>query len=267
MLKKVLYDVYSIYSQEGAEGDIEPAELIDALSKADELEGKGRGSIKVFSLGDRKIACRRYIHGGLLRGITRDYFFSGKRAIKEFEIIVYLKNAGFPVVEPYCAIVEKRGIKKIPYILTVFEKDATSLLDFFSKHEGRSRFKNIKRFACYMYDLEKLGVYHPDLHLNNVLITKDDKMKFLDFDKAKKRFITSKDMERMFWRLNRYVEKMAKKGYTGVINTSEKILFLRIFKRFSGHNLLPVMQKRMKYQGLLDKTGWLLDSLLYKGNR
>lgn len=267
MLKKVLYDVYSIYSQEGAEVAVEPAKLIDALVNADELEDKGRGSIKVFSLGNRKIACRRYIHGGLLRGVTKDYFFSGKRAIKEFEIIIYLKNAGFPVVEPYCAIVEKRGIKKIPYILTVFEEDATSLLDFFSKHKGRSRIKNIKRFACYMHDLERLGVYHPDLHLNNVLITKDNQMKFLDFDKASKGFITSKDTERMFWRLNRHIEKMAKKGYTDIINTHEKMLFLRIFKRISGHDLLPVMQKRMRYKGLLDKAGWLLDSLLYKGKR
>jgi len=264
MLKKIMYDAYSIYSIEGAEGDIEPAKLLDALMNADILEGKGRGSIKVFSLGDRRIACRRFIHGGLLRGLTKDHFFSGERAIRELKIILYLKNAGFPVVEPYCAIVERRGIKKIPYILTLFEEGATNLLDFFSRVEGRSKIVNIKRFAGYMYDLERLGVYHPDLHLNNVLITKDNQMKFLDFDKASVGIVTLRDMERMFWRLNRHVEKMAKKGYSGIIGTREKTLFLRSYERLSGHDMLQVMQKHVKYQGLLDKTGWFLDSLLYR---
>ena len=89
-------------------------------------------------------------------------------------------------------------------------------------------------------------------------------MKFLDFDKASVGIVTLRDMERMFWRLNRHVEKMAKKGYNGIIGTREKTLFLRSYERLSGHDMLQVMQKHVKYQGLLDKTGWFLDSLLYR---
>ncbi|MCX5816935.1 MAG: hypothetical protein NTX75_11960 [Proteobacteria bacterium] len=259
-MKKDTYGKFHLYLQDGA---VEPSVLIDAFLKADVLEGKGRDSIKVLTVGGKRIACRKYIHGGLLRGFTKDYFFSGKRAIKELEIIYYLKKVGFPVVEPYCAIIETCGAMKIPYLLTVFEEDAISLLDFFSKAEPGTRSKIIKTLAGHMYDLERVGAYHPDLHLNNVLITHNNDMKFLDFDKARIGPITKKDMVRMFWRLNRYVEKMAKSGY-GNVSVKEKILFLKSYKRLSGYDVLPLMKKRLKTMRFFDKTGWFLDSFLYR---
>lgn len=261
-MKKDTYGKFHLYLQDGA---VEPSVLIGAFLKADVLEGKGRGSIKVLTVDGKRIVCRKYIHGGLLRGFTKDYFFSGKRAIKELEIIFYLKKAGFPVVEPYGAIIETHGAMKIPYLLTVFEEDAISLLDFFSKAEPVTRSKIIKTLAGHMYDLERFGVYHPDLHLNNILIAliaHNNDMKFLDFDKARIGSITKKDMVRMFWRLNRYVEKMARKGYAG-ISIKEKILFLRSYEELSGHDMLSEMEKHMKSRGWLDKTGWSLDSIFY----
>ncbi|MCX5808560.1 MAG: hypothetical protein NTX36_04190 [Proteobacteria bacterium] len=258
-MRKDTYGKFHLYLQDGA---VEPSVLIDAFLKAAVLEGKGRDSIKVLTVDGKRIACRKYIHGGLLRGFTKDYFFSGKRAIEELEIIHYLKKVGFPVVEPYCAIIETYGAMKIPYLLTVFEEDAISLLDFFSKTEPGTRLKIIKKLASHMYDLERVGVYHPDLHLNNILIAHNNDMKFLDFDKACIGPITKKDMVRMFWRLNRYVEKMARKGYV-TVSIKEKILFLRSYEELSGHDILSGMEKHMKSQGWLDKTGWLLDSIFY----
>jgi tRNA A-37 threonylcarbamoyl transferase component Bud32 len=261
-LKKTVYGKYCLYSPDRP---IDPSALVDAFLKADILEGRGRGSIKILTIDGKIIACRKYLHGGLFRGITKDYFFSAKRAVKELEIIDYLKNAGFPVVEPYGVIVEANAVMKNPYLLTVFEKDAINLLDFFSKAEPGMRQKTIKELAVHMYDLERLGVYHPDLHLNNILITKNNGMKFLDFDKAYRKSITKEDMERMFWRLNRHAEKMAKKGYVNV-HAKEKILFLRSYERLSGYDMLPGMEKHMKFQGQFDRIGWFLDSFLYKSN-
>ncbi len=261
LLETVKHGKFYIYLPAGSV--IKPAELIEAFLNADVLEGRGRGSIKIISINDRKIACRKYLHGGLLRGITKDCFFSEKRAIKELEIIMFLKNAGFPVVEPLCVIVETLGIRKIPYLLTVFEEDTASLLDFLSNTERRTRYRAIEKFAFYIYELEKLGIYLPDLHLNNVLITKGKSMKFLDFDKAFRKSIAANDMERMFWRLNRYVDKMSGKGYKN-IGIYEKILFLRTYKRFSGLDMLPFMEKQVKTKSFIGKIGWLLDSLLYR---
>ncbi len=259
-MKKDTHGKYRFYFQDGV---AEPSVLIGAFLKADVLEGKGRDSIKVLTVDGKSIACRKYIHGGLLRGLTKDYFFSGQRAIKELAIIHYLKNAGFPVLKPYCAMIETCGAMKIPYLLTLFEEDAMSLLDFFSKAESGTRSKIIKAIAGYMYDLERLGVYHPDLHLNNILITHNNEMRFLDFDKACIKPITKKDMERMFWRLNRYAEKMARKGYPPV-SIKEKILFLRSYEKLSGYDILPLMRKRLKSMRFFDKIGWLLDSFLYR---
>ena len=245
---------------------IEPQALINAFLNADVMEGKGRGAIKILSIGDKSIVCRKYLHGGLFRGITKDYFFSGKRAIKELEIIEYLKNAGFPVIEPFCAMVEMHAVTKYPYLFTVLEKDALSLLNYFSKASGKLRLKKIRELAGYMHDLEKLGIYHPDLHLDNILITKEDSMKFLDFDRACRKSITKEDMENMFRRLNRYTDKMERKGLTDV-SVKEKMFFLRCYERVSGYDMLTRMQKHIKLKRLFEKTGWFLDSLLYGSSK
>lgn len=262
-LKNITYESFTLYL---TNGPLDPPALIDAFLKADVLAGKGRGFIKILTIGDRNIVCRKYLHGGLLRGITKDFFFSAKRAIKELEIIEYLNKAGFPVVEPYCAIVEATALMKKPYLLTVFEENAMDLLDYFSKTETKMRRKAIKELAEHMHELEGLGVYHPDLHLNNILMTSKNGMKFLDFDKAYRKSITKKDMEHMFWRLNRYAEKMAKKGYFNP-SVKDKILFLRSYAKISGYDMLPGMEKRMKFQRWLDKTGWFLESFLYGSSK
>ena len=262
-LKKHIHGSFCIYS---FGDDIDASILVDAFAHGETIEGKGRGYIRILHIGGKKIACRRYVHGGLLRGMTRGWFFSGKRAIKELEVITFLKNAGFPVVEPFCAVIETQGIRKIPYILTVYEENAVDMLDYLSNARTKTTTTIIIKFAAFMYELEKLGVYHPDLHLSNVLITEDNEMKFLDFDKASVGRLTVKDVEHMFLRLNRHIEKMAKKGYKG-ISLKEKILFLKSYERLSRQDILHVIKKRIKVRRFFDKIGWLLDSLFYGGRK
>jgi 3-deoxy-D-manno-octulosonic acid kinase len=262
-LKKTTYKHYKIFTLEDTAILItDPSILIDRCLGASALENKGRGGIKLLDIDSTHIACRKYIHGGLFRFITRDIFFSSKRAVEELETLLYLKEKGFPVVEPYGLIVKDGFVLKSLYILTVFEENAADLSETLKISTRKQRFRIIKILAKLMWNMETFGIYHSDLHLNNVLVTAEGTIKFLDFDRAYKKTITKKDMERMFWRLNRYVEKIKGKGKLKV-DIKEKMLFLRIYRKFSGFDMAEVMKKKVNQKGLLSKAGWFFESLIY----
>jgi len=266
-LKKTTYNRHTIYSIEDAALSIaDPSALIDRLRNAPPLENKGRGGITLLEINGRHIACRKYIHGGLLRAITGDIFFSAKRATEELKVLGYLKERGFPVVQPYGLIVKKNFVTKSLHILTVFEENSVDLSEVLSASTGKQRFRTIKKLAQIMWHMETLGVYHPDLHLNNVLVTAEGTLKFLDFDRACRKSITKKDMEQMFWRLNKYVEKMERQSKLK-ITLKEKLLFLRTYRKFSGFDMAGTMKNKVNQKGFLSKIGWFLESLLYGNKR
>ena len=264
--EKTTFNRYTIYTLEGPALSITGfSTLIDRFCSAPPLEKKGRGGVKLLDINGRYIACRKYIHGGLLRVITKDIFFSIKRATEELKILLYLKEKEFPVVQPYGLIIKDNFVTKSLYILTVFEENSTDLSEVFCTSTRKQRFRIIKIFAQLMRHMETLGIYHPDLHLNNVLVTAEGTMKFLDFDRAHRKSITKKDMQRMFWRLNRYAEKMEKQGKLKV-SIKERMLFLRIYRRLSGFDMAEAMKNKVNQKGFLSRVGWFFESLFY-GNQ
>lgn len=238
--------------------------LVQELFKIHIIENKGRGGIRIVNVNNKQLICRQYIHGGLFRIITRDLFFTGKRGIHEVEILSYLKERGFPVVAPFCLLTENRNVFKRLYLFTFYEKNTVEFLEYLRSSGKKKRMRMIKRFAQLLWSLETLGIYHPDLHLNNILVAEEKDMIFLDFDKARKKTVTKKDMEGMFWRLNRFVEKMEEKGYIK-FDIKEKILFLRTYKKISGYDIITVMEKQIATKRQTYKIGWFIESFLYGG--
>ena len=115
------------------------------------------------------------------------------------------------------------------------------------------------------WHLERLGIFHPDLHLRNVLVKKNGRLIFLDFDKASKRTISKKNVETMIWRLNRFAEKWEIKGYFR-ISILERLLFIRTYSKLSGYNLEEEMAKKLVTKKLLSRAGWFAESILYGKN-
>jgi hypothetical protein len=263
-LKKLRWEDYDICFPEEVEPPVDLSALIGSLANARNLENKGRGGIRIVNLAGKPVACRKYIHGGLFRGITGDIFFSGKRAIDEFQIMLYLQEKGFPIVSPCCVITKNYLLTKNPYILTYYEENSVDLLEFLSKASRKERYRVIKIFAELMWRMEGLGVYHPDLHLNNVLVQSGTRaLLLLDFDRARRKSISEEDMERMFWRLNRYADKMEREG-RGKMESKEKLLFLRAYGRFSGSDMTGRMAAKAVRKSLLSKLGWSFEGLFYR---
>ena len=245
----------------------DPHTLVDGLiNTASSVTGKGRGGIRVFATAGLRFVCRQYLHGGFIRGLTGALFVTGRRAEAEMEAMRHLERYGFPVVRPAGIMVEKRGIIRRLYLLTVFEEETVDLIQYLDDSTRKNRYRAIKRLAHLVWDLQRFGIYHPDFHLRNILVRKDGSLRALDFDKARLTTITIGDMKRMFWRLARYAAKMERQGYSA-ITEAEMVLFLRTFGKISGQDLLTEMRNRVTTKRLMAKAGWLVDSLLYGGRK
>ena len=260
---KAVHGPFSVYFAGEA---IDPALLTRQLGDARTIEGKGRGGIKVLEAGPLSLVCRKYTHGGLFRALTGDTFFSGRRALKELEITSYLRKKGFPVIEPFAVIIEERFPRKSLYFLTCFEEGSTDLLQFLAHCGQMARYRRIRRLAAHMQRLEVLGIYHPDLHLNNVLITKKGEMKFLDFDKSRKGTVSRKQAINMIFRLNRYAEKMEKSGII-TFTMKERMLFLRTYAKLAGYDITSAIAKKASAKKFTSRLGWFLEALLYSNKR
>jgi tRNA A-37 threonylcarbamoyl transferase component Bud32 len=175
-----------------------------------------------------------------------------------------LKQSGFPVITPFATITELGSFRKRLYLCTLLEEGATNLLEYLKRSGKKARLRAVKRFAELLWELERAGVYHPDLHLKNVVLTPDGNMLFLDFDKASKRLIGQKDVESMFWRLARYVAKMQRQGDLRV-EDREKALFLQTYERLSKRPVTEAMQRSLKRKDYMHRMGWWIESLFYGG--
>jgi tRNA A-37 threonylcarbamoyl transferase component Bud32 len=238
------------------------SELVEKMLRAPTLEHEGRAGIRILEVAGKKLACRKYAHGGLFRAFTRDVFFSAARSSQEAEIMLLLRRSGFPVVTPFATITELGAFRKRLYLCTLLEERATNLLDYLKRSKKRARLRAAKRFGELLWGLEKAEIYHPDLHLKNVVLTRDGNMLFLDFDRASKRLIGQKHVESMFWRLARYIDKMQRQGELRV-DEREKMLCLRAYERASRRSIITRMQKQMHKKSWLHRAGWFVESLLY----
>lgn len=268
-LKSIKIGKHNIYF----EGDKEEEDfrgLLEELCRAKVTIEKGRAGIKVFNFKGFNIACRQYVHGGLLRVVTRDLFFSAKRAIHEMEMLLYLRNLNIPVVKPLCIIEEETHIFRKLFILTYFEDGAKNLPEYLQYADKRHRIRIFKKMANLFRMLENASVYHPDLHLDNILVKVkslpsdliDSELILVDFDKARFKYLTKEVVEDMLWRINRYAEKLEKKG-TLRIDFKEKLLFLKTYERLSGNEIINSMKNKYRYKKILSRIGWKLEKLLY----
>ncbi len=247
------------------EGLVVPSAIMNQFTHSSNKIKGGRGEIKLLSAGDKPIACRKYIHGGLLRGITGDVFFSEKRAADELKIMIFLEKSDFPVVRSCGYIVKRTSLAKELYLLTFFEENAIDFMDFLKSAKRKNRLRIINHLARLFFEMGKLGIYHPDLHLQNILVTKEGGLLFLDFDRACREVIIKKDIQKMLWRLNRFLEKKEKSDEL-VITMEEKMLFLRTIERLSGYHLIENMQQQLRNKRRAYRLGWFLDSLFYRRN-
>ncbi len=236
--------------------------LVGRVQNPDRRLTAGRGAPGVFELNGKTWVSRQFLHGGWLRGITRGLFFGEKRAAEELKITVYLEERGFPVISAVGFVSQKGLVGRHLFFVSVLLENAHDLVDHFRSANRRERLRMSKKLAAGLFELGRLGVYHPDLHLRNVLVTAEGKLFFLDFDRAYHKKITPADYEKMFWRLDRFARKYAAL-FGRAIDDRERLLFLRTYERLSGHEIISKMRENRSRMEHSARLGWFIDRLFY----
>jgi len=240
----------------------EPAGLMRKVRESQVIAHRGRGGIRVIELDGRKLVVRAYRHGGLFRAFTGAFFLDQERVISEAEVMAYLRESGVPVAAPFAAVIERTFLLKRLYLLTIFEKDAVSLLEYLKNNRKRERRRAIRAFADLLWRLEQAGVYHRDLHLQNVLVDRRGRLMLLDFDRAVRKTLLRKDVESMVRRLCRFAEKMERRGRLDT-DGIEKALFIRAYSRLSGYDIQGSISSSRVVRSWLHRLGWLFESFLF----
>ena len=168
------------------------------------------------------VVVRRYSHGGLFRGITRDLYLFGSRSFRETALTEEIRSAGIPTVQPVGAIHHRVFPFFYRACLLSLEipsgKDLTQYLREVGPHPAGETLslkrKTIRSAGLLLRQFHRSGFFHADLQLKNFLVS-GDTLFLLDFDRSyRKKQLSGVEKMKNLLRLNRSVEKWNRKGLT-----------------------------------------------------
>ncbi|HHT9131668.1 MAG TPA: lipopolysaccharide kinase InaA family protein [Candidatus Tripitaka californicus] len=238
---------------------------------------RGRGEYPCVPLeGGGTAIIRRVRHGGLWGKVTGDLLWGVGRPVRELinankalergvptaEILgIRLEAAGPLLTGPfYRAEVFSRELPETIDLLGLLESSESTLDAQQHKRQGYSRHKGeiIRAVALSVRAMHEAGLYHNDLHLKNILITREAPFKayIIDLDKSSLHESLSLNQRiKNLLRLDRSVEKFRTVGATRrvaptcLITRQDRLRFLRDYmggshtwkemaRRWLGHSRL-----------------------------
>jgi tRNA A-37 threonylcarbamoyl transferase component Bud32 len=238
----------------------------------------GRGTVLRLSLGPMAESCavvRHYRRGGIMGPFLRDYYLGQGRFFREVRVSEWARSHGVPTAEVLAMRSERRGLCLHRGDLITREiaqsEDLDRYLGLLREKEGtrRSRRKEVIRSIAFLLQgMHRVGLYHADLNLKNIVIQMTEggvNSYVIDLDRARViRPLGSRPRIRNLVRLYRSLEKQ---GYLdGVIETKDLLGFI---KAYCGEDreLLRLCKEVMRRDMLLlryHRAGWRLSTGLRK---
>ena len=145
-----------------------------------------RGAVLKKNINELDLVIRLYRRGGLMKFFTKNtfikpFFTSSYRPIEEFKVLNSLKDLKVPKV--IAVAVKENNFTYSGIIVTEKIKNSFNFLN-----EKPSSKELIEKIAFKAGNLAKKitskGVFHPDLHIGNVLYDNNQEVYIIDFDKA-----------------------------------------------------------------------------------
>lgn len=165
----------------------------------------GRTGVKKIDLqGIGKLVVKQYCRGGLLRRINRrTYLYTGKyRSQAEFETLHQVREIGVQAPEPV-AFAVRGGILYHAWLVTKELPNVRALSEVSLSAPGSAR-AVMPAVINQIRILIRHGIYHVDLHPGNVLVDENNRVYFIDFDKARTSTRSLRKLE------HRYAERWAR---------------------------------------------------------
>lgn len=154
------------------------------VEKAQRVLG-GRRTVTQGELdGIGKVAVKHFARGGLLgKVISSKYLRIGKiRSLIEFELLERARELGINAPEPI-AFIYSGGICYQTWLISRFIENYSSLAEVFNENTERGE-QVMPAVSAQIEKMIQAGLFHIDLHPGNVLVDGDNKVYFIDFDKA-----------------------------------------------------------------------------------
>ena len=217
---------------------------------------------------------RRYSHGGLLRGITRDLYLFGSRSFREAALTEEIRTSGIPTVKPVGAIHHR----VFPFfyrahLLSLEIPSARDLAQYLQEVGPRpsgetlsAKRKVIRSAGLLLRQFHRSGFFHADLQLKNLLVA-EDKLFVIDFDRSyRKEKLSNSEGVKNLLRLNRSADKWNRRGL-GITRADRVRFFLayagddktirqearRALRRYSRrslfHRMIWSLERQLKPQG------------------
>lgn len=150
-------------------------------------EAAGRGSAWFIDTPHGAVVLRNYLRGGWAAAISRQrYFFTGisnSRPFREYHVLAELYERGLPVPRPVAALCQHHGVISTGAIMTASITPSRTLADSFSDG-GLLEGAWTKVGAC-IRKFHDAGVWHADLNARNILLSADQAVYLIDFDRAR----------------------------------------------------------------------------------
>lgn len=219
---------------------IEDIDAFVAKHAGAEQHSGGRSLHPSIALGDgQRMVLRRYLHGGLLRGVTRDLYVLGYRSFQELTLTEEIRKAGIPTIRPIGAVHQSLIFPFYrAYLLTLEIPGARNSLQFFQDIGSRSpgevlalKRKIIRMAGRLVRQFHDSGFFHADLQLRNFLIV-DHRVLLIDFDRSLRMpNLPERTRIKNLLRLNRSLDKWKRQGLP--VTFSDR---LRFFLAYAGEN-------------------------------
>jgi 3-deoxy-D-manno-octulosonic acid kinase len=158
------------------------AALLEGEGCAEFGEG-GRGMLQRFAYADGYGLIRKYRRGGFIRHFLADAYILDNRAARELSITDYLREKGLPVPMPLGACWQYSGILYRGSIATQL-LDAADLRDYLANDPAAPE-DTMRRAGEWIRRMHDFGVFHADLQVHNILVTPQQQVYLIDFDKAR----------------------------------------------------------------------------------
>ncbi len=172
---------------------------------AQPVSAGGRAAAWYVSIQNVAAVLRQYRRGGLVARVLRDrYVWQGvptARSFAEFELMRTLWLAGLPVPRPLAAAVWRGLFMYRAAIMTARIAGARPLAQVDNAEVWHSA-------GCVIADMHRLGVWHADLNVFNILVDDKARVWLIDFDRGRLGHLTDTQRVDNLSRLLRSVRKV-----------------------------------------------------------
>ncbi len=172
----------------------------------------------------RRVFVRQYRHGGLFGGILRGAFLGGDRPCREIVVSEAARTGGIPTPEVLACVGRRGRVFQRWSIVQEELEDCADLVEIFlaqrtplDREQAVRRVRILEATARTIRRMHDVGIYHADLHVKNVMISRsggDERPILVDFDKStvEAGSLRREARERNLIRFDRSMAKLNRRG-------------------------------------------------------